>query len=734
MIPENPHSKTQLLLEIENLRQERNQLRRERDQLLVERKVLEILQDTLAEHNSAVETQMLDARDFLEQQILTHSQELEEKNQLLHKEIQERKRIEEELRNNLIFLKTLLNSIPNPIFFKNSQGTYLGCNQAFEQCLGLPEAQIVGHTVHHLYPKTEADKYHEFDVATYQNHGNLSHEETLKYSDGSLHEVVIQRTAFTSADGQLAGLVGIVTDITQHKRAEEVLRHAKEAAEQANRAKSSFLANMSHELRTPLNAILGYSEILQEEMAESGCEELVTDVQKVYAAGKHLLGLINDILDLSKIEAGKMDLHNETFGLTALIQEVVTTLDPLLKTKENQLTLECVEPLGNMYADLTKVRQMLFNLLSNAAKFTEAGVITLTVTRDSDKDTDWITFRVSDQGIGMTPEQLRKLFQPFTQADSSTSRKYGGTGLGLTITRRFAEMMGGTVTVDSQFGYGSTFVIRLPAYVITDSKPVLTGENLSLPSSAKKTVGNTILVIDDDSVVRELLQNYLGKLGYRVATADSGEMGLKLAKKLRPHAITLDVMMPSLDGWQVLSILKNDPQLAPIPVIMMSMIEDKSIGYALGATEYLTKPVDREELRTVLNKYLDDESQQHILVVEDEADSRLVIENILHKVGWQVSCAENGRVALEKIKVEVPDLILTDLMMPEMDGFELIAELREHPVWRSIPMVVLTAKNITPEESNLLNDRVAKVFQKGYYRQEELLMEIRECLVKVMKE
>ncbi len=722
----------ELLLEITQLRQENADLLQTQNRLQQEKNYLEILQDTFIKHVEALETRMLEAHNLLELEVIKRTQELEEKNQLLLREIYERERIEEELRNNLVFLKTLLNSIPNPIFFKNSQGTYLGCNQAFERFIGLPEAQIIGRTAYHIYPKIRADKYQELDTALFQGQQRvITHEETIQSEDGQSHEVMIDRTAFTSADGKLAGLVGIVTDISEHKRIEEVLRQAKEVAEQANRAKSTFLANMSHELRTPLNAILGYSEILQEEIAELGYHELVADVQKVYAAGKHLLGLINDVLDLSKIEAGKMDLYNETFDLTTLIQEVVATIEPLIKQKDNTLKLIYIDKLGNMYADLTKVRQILFNLLSNAAKFTEVGEITLIVGRDSEQDIDWITFQVVDQGIGMTAEQLRKLFQPFTQADASTTRKYGGTGLGLTITHRFAQMMGGNITVDSQFGYGSTFTVRLPAYVITEPAQMLKGENP--PPSPKKSNSNTILVIDDDPVVRELLQNYLTKLGYQVATADSGDTGLKLAKKLRPQAITLDVMMPSMDGWMVLSTLKKDPQLAMIPVIMVSIIEDKSIGYALGASDYIIKPINRDELRTVLKKYLHEESQQQVILIEDDELTRTMIESILKKAGWQVFALENAKLALPLIQQKMPALIVTDLMMPEMDGFELIKRLSDNPDWRNIPVVVLTAKDITPEESNILTHRVTKIFQKGHYQREELLAEIRECLMRATK-
>ncbi len=720
-------SRQQLLLEINKIGQERDELLRERDHLLQEKIHLEIIQETVTQHSSLFKNQLLEAQDYLEKEVTKRAQELEEKNQLLQREIQRRERIEQELQNNLAFLKTLLKSIPHPIFFKNAQGIYLGCNSAFEKFIGLTEDHIVGRTDRHLYSKNRADKYGDVDNALLKDPGSLSLEETIHIPQGTSHqEVVINKTTFTNINGEVAGIVGIITDITQHKRAEEALRQAKEAAEQANRAKSTFLANMSHELRTPLNAILGYSEILQEDMVDLGCQDLTTDLQKIYAAGKHLLGLINDVLDISKIEAGKMDLFNETFDLMKIIQEAKNTVEPLIKSKNNHLIVECSPTyLGNMYADLTKVRQILLNLLSNAAKFTEESKVILQVQRESEKELDWITFRVIDQGIGMSSEQLRKLFQPFTQADASTTRKYGGTGLGLTITHRFVEMMGGNINVHSEFGYGSSFVVRLPAYAIRDSKTLIQGTN---PKPVEKKSGNIILVIDDDTIVRELLQNYLEKLGYQVAVADSGSMGLTLAKKLRPHAITLDVMMPGMDGWMVLSALKKNPDLANIPVFMVSIIEDKSIGYALGASEYLTKPINREELHTVLKKYFKEHLSQKVIIVEDDAVTRNMVEHSLKKAGWQVFSAENAKIALNFLQKEIPDLILTDLMMPEMDGFEFIAHLREHPKWRNIPIIVLTAKDISQEESNLLNDRVARVFQKGCYKRDELLKEIKDCL------
>ncbi|EIJ41502.1 PAS domain S-box [Beggiatoa alba B18LD] len=715
------------------LRQEITELRQQVTKLAQEKLDLEISLETTTDHADVFERQLLDVRNSLETQVTERTHELAENNARLQREVQERKRIEAVQRNSLLFLQTLLNSISNPIFFKNIEGMYLGCNRAFEQCLGLSEAQIVGHTAIDLYSPEIAEEFQQKEVELFaHDEGKLSYETVIHFADGEAHNVLLNQTTFRSTDGVVAGLVGIIIDITAHKRAEEALRIAKEAAEEANKAKSAFLANMSHELRTPLNAIIGYSEILQEDMPDLGCEELVPDVQKIYAAGKHLLGLINDVLDISKIEAGKMDVYTETFDLTLVISEVVSTIEPLIQNKSNRLNLICdsAEQLGDMHADLTKVRQMLFNLLSNAAKFTENGLITLNVHRQSEENKDWILFIVKDQGIGMTAEQISKLFQPFTQADSSTTRKYGGTGLGLTITKRFAEMMGGDIHVDSEYGIGSTFTIRLPAYVVKDASRVLAGEATN--ENEDGTKGDTILVIDDDSVVRELLQNYLCKSGYQVVTASSGEQGLKLARELKPHAITLDVMMPGMDGWMVLTAIKKDAELINIPVIIISLIEDKSIGYALGANEYLTKPINRDELSHVLRKYLDkDKGSQHIMLVEDDPVTREMISTVLKKNGWDIQTAENGRIALEYLPFKQPDLIITDLMMPEMDGFEFVAKLRENPAWRAIPVVVLTAKDITQEDRLLLNHRVERIFQKSNYQIEELLNELSDCLVRL---
>jgi CheY-like chemotaxis protein len=514
----------------------------------------------------------------------------------------------------------------------------------------------------------------------------------------------------------------------------EETRRARQEAEEANRAKSQFLANMSHELRTPLNAIIGYSEMLQEEATDLGYDDLAPDLEKINGAGKHLLGLINDILDISKIEAGRVDLFLESFDIAATVREVVTTITPLVEKNANTLHVELGDGLGSMRADLTKVRQGLFNLLSNASKFTSNGDIWLRVWRETSPLTlplagegkGWVTFSVQDTGIGMTQEQMARLFQAFSQAEASTTRRYGGTGLGLAITRHFCQMMGGDIYVESEPGNGSTFTIRLPAEVgvLAEERPAITEPT----AQEAPQWASTVLVIDDDPTVHDLMRRFLGREGFHVVSALGGEEGLRLSRELRPQAITLDVMMPGMDGWAVLSALKGDPELADVPVIMVTIIDQKNMGYALGASEYITKPIDWERLVAVLRKYRVDHTPGCVLVVEDVDVTREMLRRVLEREGWTVAEAENGRVGLERVAKSQPDLILLDLMMPEMDGFEFLEELRRKDEWCSIPVVVVTAKELTEEDRQRLNGYVERVIQKGAYSGEALLMEVRRLV------
>ena len=512
-------------------------------------------------------------------------------------------------------------------------------------------------------------------------------EQDRKHKQG-LESKVAERTA---------ELLKARNELEEHSIA---LLEAKNKAEEANFSKSQFLANMSHELRTPLNAIIGYSEMLQEDAQDLGEEDCVNDLQKIQTAGKHLLGLVNDVLDISKIEAGKMDLCLETFKLSTVVNELVSTVKPLIKNKGNLLETVIDDNLGEMHTDITKLHQILLNLLSNAAKFTEKGTIRLDVKHDG----EWINFCVTDNGIGMTREQQHKLFKPFMQADSSTTRRYGGTGLGLAITKHFAQMMGGTVLVESEFGYGSTFMLSLPIRITKL-------ENESKTTDLLEGDG-IILVIDDDVAICELLQEDLGKLGYAVAVATNGYQGIELAQKLRPDAILIGVKAyEETKECKRLSSIKNDSLLAHIPVIMVAMDKNKHKGYAMDTIDCIDKTMIHSQLPLILERHrIGAHSSNLVMVVDDDKMIRETLTVILEERGLSVCQAENGQVALEQLEHKKTTLILLDLMMPVMDGFKFLEHLRNHEKWHLIPVVILTSKVLTAKEQAYLNQHVETIF------------------------
>ncbi|BAP55048.1 PAS domain S-box [Thioploca ingrica] len=679
------------------------------------------------------------------QQEHKNTAELRLANEQLQTEINERKQAQAALAHLSRQNQLILDAAGEGICGLDLQGNISFINPAAARMLKYTPEELIGchyhQTIHHAHPDGKQYSLAECPILNALEKKDFNHIENEVFwcRDGNPFPVEYIATPLIEEE-QVTGVVITFNDITVRKATEAALQNAKEAAEQANLAKSQFLANMSHELRTPLNAIIGYSEILIEEAREEAIEaglspeemDSITDLNKIHDAGKHLLGLINDVLDISKIEAGKMDIYNETFPVAEMLQEVLSTIQPLIAKKNNTLNVESAENLGTLFTDLTKLRQMLLNLLSNASKFTEQGLIQLSITTENRDGIAWILFSVSDTGIGMTSEQQAKLFKAFTQADNSTTRKYGGTGLGLVITKRFAEMMGGTIIVTSEVGKGSTFTIHLPNRTEQD----LSKENQSrlevIQLESTTAQETTILVIDDDPMVHHLLRKKTDKLGYQMITANNGQEGLRLAHEHHPSAILLDIVMPQMDGWDVLSVLKNDPELATIPVIMLSLLEDKTLGYSLGATDYLVKPINHERLITVLHKYhLDAKTSAPVMVVEDDNSIREMMGRTLKNAGWQVDLAENGLIALEHLKQNLPALILLDLMMPEMDGFEFVSRLRQEPSYADIPVVVLTAKDITTEDRQRLHSGVETIFQKGAYSQEKLLTEIEQVLISV---
>ncbi len=673
----------------------------------------------------------------------------------------------------------IVESINDSILVASPTGAITYANRRFAQMVGWGRDELVnGMTIFDVVTPKGAAQLKELlskrKQGTEEAEGDWRYELEIAHKDGTTAVGLLNTTPIKNADGEYAGTIAAITDITERKKAEEQLRKARaeleervrertaelnelnealqaqvetrrvaeEKALEASKAKSTFLANMSHELRTPLNAVIGYTELIDEDLSTgpSGGWSLETvrgDLDKIHRAANHLLSIINDILDLSKVEAGRMDLYEDVFDMRSLLDEIAETAKPLVDKNDNTLSVEVDEHVGVGVADRTKLKQVLLNLLSNAAKFTTQGEIALTATPATVAGSDGVRIAVADTGVGIPQEKLDDLFAPFTQADSSTTREYGGTGLGLTICRRFCELMGGEITVESEHGVGSTFSVRLPfgEQATGLSRPSSTAEDDAAAAPAAHTTAATpgaptdtrVLVVDDDGDVHNLMRRFLTPRGYHVESAYDGDQGLELARSFHPHVITLDVMMPERDGWSVLTALKADADLARIPVVMISMINDDNIGYALGASEYLVKPIGRDRLMTVLERFRTDSAprQPRALIVEDDRDTREMLERHLEREGWQIDMAENGRVALDQLEAGLrPDVMLLDLMMPEIDGFEVARRVRATPEWNNIPIIVLTAMDLTEADRKRLDESVERVLQKGRSSIEEVIEQI----------
>lgn len=658
-------------------------------------------------------------------------------------------------------LQNVLNSATQVgIIYTDLDGTIRLFNTGAERLLGYKSSEVVGKlTPAEFHLATEAEEHarelaatmgrqvsgFETFVASARAGGSDEREWTYIRKDGTRMIGHLTATPVKNAAGHIMGFLGIIADVSQRRKSEEELRRlnrelaaARDQALEASRLKSAFLANMSHELRTPLNGIIGFSEILLQEPLERIKDHLKPSLEKIHRSGKHLLALINDILDLSKIEAGKMALTYDKVNVCRLVDEVINQVREQVEKNKNQFTVVCADDAGEIHVDPVRLKQVLFNLLSNAGKFTDSGTVQMEVHASEDV----VKFAVSDTGIGMNREQLARLFHDFSQADSSTTRKYGGTGLGLAISRRYCQMMGGTIEVKSEPGKGSVFIASLPRDT-TQVAPVA-AQPLASSSSRMRTITEsedtvspgvmqhipgekaTVLSIDDDADVLAILSSHLQREGLNVYTTTSGEEGLRLASELRPDVITLDVMMPKLDGWTILNQLKLNEATADIPVVMVTMLQDREMGFSLGASDYLMKPVEADQLLAVLRKYHpQSDAPGTVLLVEDDPSTREVLRRFLQKEKWSVLEAENGRQGLELLAAGKPSIILLDLMMPEMDGFEFVQQLHAKAEWMMLPVIVVTAKELTKEDRTRLNGHVQRIMHKGVHSREQILAEVK---------
>ncbi|MBC8256120.1 MAG: response regulator [Candidatus Marinimicrobia bacterium] len=569
----------------------------------------------------------------------------------------------------------------------------------------------------------------------------------LKIGDNAIGVIVIQtydkNKLLTNDDRELLNFVSeLVAMVIERKRLEaeqleyqanleqkirertKELFFAKEKAESAAQAKSEFLANMSHELRTPLNAIIGFCEILIEDATELKQEGVVSDLEKIHTSGIDLLALINDILDLSKIEVKKIDINISSFELKDLVNSVKTTLEPYAKINRNNIQFNLPKKSILVNSDELKIRQVLFNLLTNACKNSEESDIILSVTRETVKKENYIVFKVQDFGVGIAKNKMKEIFEPFNQGNVIDNSKLKGTGLGLTISKTYSELLGGYIHVKSKEGIGSTFTSYILQDYYRDKVKLDKSKNIEKPPISPFPQKGKILVIDDDINFLDLINRKLSKEGYLVFTANNGRLGLDKANKLIPDIIILDIVMPDMDGWTVYQKLKKTPLLSQIPVIIVTIGDYEKMAKDFGVLDFLSKPIKWKNLDIILSKYKVISKAKHILVIDDDSATRIILRKMLVKDGWRVDEAENGKVALNRIKKEKPELILLDLLMPVMDGFNFLKIIKSEELFADIPIIVITSKDLTADDYSFLTANVDRVIQKGDYSRKEIINRI----------
>jgi PAS domain S-box-containing protein len=682
-------------------------------------------------------------RAQLEERVRERTADLAQANEDLRQENRVRGLVENALQETLTLQNAILDSANYSIVSTDATGLIRTYNAAAERWFGYSPAEVVLKSTPLLLhdDKEIARRQRELGGAgesawevlvARARAQNLDEQEwTFINKDGSRFPGLLSVTALRDEADRISGFLLVGSDIRVRWTHEQEMRRAREAAETANKTKSEFLANMSHELRTPLTSVIGFTNILLKNKAGNLRDQDLTFLGRVLDNGKHLLALINEVLDLAKVEAGRMDLDVTSIALGDLIRETLAGLEGQLRDKDLRLVAEVPSDIPHVATDRGKLKQVLINLIGNALKFTERGTVTVRV--DSDPLTHRpLAIEVIDTGIGIPSEKLGKVFEAFQQADASTSRRYGGTGLGLTIAQSICRLLGYTIEVQSRVGIGSTFriVFGERAEVAPSLAPTASGRfraMRALQSGLPALAGKKVLVIDDDSDSRLLLTQHVEDCGCRVLAVDTGEQALALAREYHPDLIVLDLMMPGMSGWDVLKVLKANPLLCEVPVVVVSLVAGENRGTIFGAVDLLDKPVSREGVHAMLRRNLAPECGR-VLVVDDNPDSRRLATTFLAEEGFETREAVNGSDALKQLQDFTPDLIILDLMMPEMDGMTFLEALRREPRYLRLPVVVVTAKDLSERETQRLGTEAAAVLRKGEELAAGLKRVVREVL------
>ena len=670
----------------------------------------------------------------------------------MYHDITELKRAENAILESERRLADIIDFLPDATMVIDREGKVIAWNRAIEEMTGVKADNMLGKGNYEyaipfygerrpilidlvLMPREEFERGNYVKV---NRVGELLTGETYTpaLKQGSRY-LFATATLLHDSKGNIVGAAETIRDITDRKVAEEELQKAKEAADAANKAKSAFLANMSHELRTPLNAIIGFTRIVRRKGEESLPEKQVENLDKVLVSAEHLLGLINTTLDIAKIEAGRMDVLAANFRIASLIDQCINTSQPLVNP-EVMLEKQVDENLNLVYSDQDKIRQIVLNLLSNAAKFTHRGRILLSAAVDGGGS---LSISVADTGIGISEEALPRIFKEFQQADTSTTRQYGGTGLGLSISRSLARLLGGDLTVVTELGKGSTFTLKIPQHysgrsaadeeIVTSIISSATEEKVPVSSMIPLVAERKrVLVVDSDPDATYLLQESLGQNEFEIIGTRTGNESLQLARTTQPDAILLDILMPDVDGWQILNDLKSDPVTVNIPVILLTIVDKKALGFRLGASAYLLKPLDPAAVKEALYRVIPGQgrTQKRVLVVDDDPNIADLLRQFLPEEEFVLETARDGIEALEAVKNHKPDILLLDLIMPRLDGFGVIEKLRANPETRALPVIVISAKELAQSEVKRLKRSVSMIMKKQGFEGEKLMDEINSVL------